>query len=124
MASEQPIEVFFDGACPICSREIAMIRTLDRNHRIGCTDITGQTFDAKARGLDPNTINQQIHARLSEGRVISGVEVFRQIYDSLGFRRWVQWSRRPWIARVLEYAYALFARYRRPLARPLHWMKR
>jgi predicted DCC family thiol-disulfide oxidoreductase YuxK len=124
MSDKQRIEVFFDGACPICSREMAMVRKLDRDHKIECTDIAARGFDANAQGLDADAVNGQIHGRLSDGRVVTGVEVFRQMYGLLGFRRWVAWSRRPWVAKMLDYCYAVFARYRRYLGEPLRWMHR
>ncbi|MFC1609871.1 DCC1-like thiol-disulfide oxidoreductase family protein [Myxococcota bacterium] len=33
------IELFYDGACPLCSREVKAIRRLDRKGRIQFTDI-------------------------------------------------------------------------------------
>ncbi|HEY5957620.1 MAG TPA: DUF393 domain-containing protein, partial [Polyangiaceae bacterium] len=115
---------FFDGACPICSREMAMLRTLDRNDEIHCTDIADREFDANTHGLDVDAVSRRIHARLSDGSLVTGVEVFRQIYGILGFRRWVAWSRRPWIAKFLDYSYAVFARYRRFIALPFRWTHR
>ncbi len=37
------VEVFFDGECPLCMREIRMLRRLDRKDRIRFTDIPRQT---------------------------------------------------------------------------------
>ncbi len=124
MSDKQRIEVFFDGACPICSREMAMVRKLDRHHAISCTDIAARGFDANEHGLDAGAVNRQIHGRLSDGTLVTGVEVFRQIYSSLGFRRWVSWSRRPWVAKFLDHFYAVFARNRRYIALPFRWTHR
>ena len=33
------IEVFFDGDCPLCVKEIGMLRWMDRKNRIRFTDI-------------------------------------------------------------------------------------
>lgn len=118
MSDKQRIEVFFDGACPICSREMAMVRKLDRDHNVSCTDIAACEFDANAQGLDADAVNRHIHARLSDGRIVTGVEVFRQIYGTLGFRRCVSWSRRPWVAKTLDYCYGIFARYRKYVGLP------
>jgi len=101
-----------------------MVRKLDRSQRIDFTDIAARGFDANAQGLDVGAVNRQIHGRLSDGTLISGVEVFRQIYGLLGFRRWVAWSRRPWVSRFLDYGYAVFAKHRRYIAVPFRWMKR
>lgn len=123
MSKDQRIEVFFDGACPICSREMAIVRKLDRNDEIACTDIAARDFDATGLGLDAEALNRQIHGRLGDGRIVTGVEVFRQVYGLLGFRRWVALSRRPWIARVLERLYAVFAKHRQTITQPIRWMR-
>jgi predicted DCC family thiol-disulfide oxidoreductase YuxK len=123
MTKVQRIEVYFDGACPICSREMAIVRKLDRNNAIACTDIAARDFDANDFGLDAEALNRQIHGRLGDGRIVTGVEVFRQIYERLGFRRSVALSRRPWIARVLERLYAVFAKHRQTITQPIRWMR-
>lgn len=38
------IEVFFDGDCPLCCREIAMLRGLDRKKRIPYTEYRSRRF--------------------------------------------------------------------------------
>lgn len=35
------IEVFYDGACPLCMREIRMLQGRDRRQRIRFVDIAG-----------------------------------------------------------------------------------
>jgi predicted DCC family thiol-disulfide oxidoreductase YuxK len=109
------IEVFFDGECPLCRREIAMLRRRDRRGRIRFTDITAADFDPRAIGLDLATLTARIHGRLPEGELVSGVEVFRRLYAAVGFERLVALSRVPVISQLLDAAYALFAKNRRRL---------
>ena len=55
-----PLQVFFDGACPICSREVRFARKRDKLGRIQWVDIAATGFDAAALGLDPLRIHQQV----------------------------------------------------------------
>lgn len=119
MSNQQCFEVFFDGACPICSREMAHIRQLDRNSTVRFTNIAAPDFDAQVQGLDAESLDQQIHGRLPDGSLVTGVEVFRRLYSSLGYKRLVAWSRRPWVSKLLDGCYSAFARHRRWLTRPL-----
>lgn len=77
------VQVFFDGACPICSREIAWGRRRDRFSRIEWIDIAGADFRAEAYGLDARRIHEVMHARDASGRVHTGVDAFVQIARAL-----------------------------------------
>jgi predicted DCC family thiol-disulfide oxidoreductase YuxK len=106
------VEVFFDGACPLCMREIRMLRRRDHHARIEFTDIAAPGFDARALGTDQAALMARIHGRLADGTWIEGVEVFRQLYAAVGFRRLVAISRWPGIAQLAQLGYHLFARNR------------
>jgi predicted DCC family thiol-disulfide oxidoreductase YuxK len=107
------VEVFFDGECPVCSREIAMLRRLDRRRRrIRFTDIAAHEFDASSIGRSHADVMDRLHGRLPDGMVIEGVEVFRRLYASLGFAPLVAASRLPGIRHALDWVYATFAKNR------------
>ena len=106
------VEVFYDGACPLCMREIRMLRRRDQHGRIRFTDIAAESFDAAAVGLTWEALMQRIHGRLPDGTVIEGVEVFRRLYAAVGFRRLAALPRAPGLSQVLDLAYRLFARNR------------
>jgi predicted DCC family thiol-disulfide oxidoreductase YuxK len=106
------VEVFYDGACPLCMREIRMLRRRDRRARIRFTDIAADGFDALAVGLTWQTLMNRIHGRLPDGTVIEGVEVFRRLYTAVGFRRLVALTRLPGVSQLLDLCYHLFAKNR------------
>lgn len=106
------IEVFHDGACPLCMREIRMLQRRDRQRRIGFVDIAADGFDAASVGLTWQTLMDRIHGRLPDGRLVEGVEVFRRLYAAVGFGRLVALTRLPGIRQLFDVAYRLFARNR------------
>jgi predicted DCC family thiol-disulfide oxidoreductase YuxK len=106
------IEVFYDGECPLCTREIAMLQRLDRQRRIRFTDLSAASFDADALGLTRQALLESIHGRLPDGSFIDGVEVFRRLYAAVGFERLVRLSRLPGLAALLDAAYRAFAKRR------------
>ena len=106
------VEVFYDGACPLCMREIRMLRGRDHRARIRFTDIAVESFDAGAVGLSWTELMNRIHGRLPDGTIIEGVEVFRRLYAAVGFRPLVTLSRAPGISQLLDLAYRLFAKNR------------
>jgi predicted DCC family thiol-disulfide oxidoreductase YuxK len=113
MATEQwDVEVFFDGACPLCMREIDMLRRLDRRARIRFTDIADEAFDAAAIGTDYPSLMERIQGRLPDGTWIEGVEVFRRLYSAVGFSKLVAVTRVPGISHAMNAAYTLVAKNR------------
>jgi predicted DCC family thiol-disulfide oxidoreductase YuxK len=106
------VEVFYDGQCPLCMREIRMLRGLDRDRQIRFTDISVADFDPSTLGLDLSAMMKRIHGRLPNGELIEGVEVFRKLYAAVGFRRLVGLSRAPGVSQALDLAYEVFAKNR------------
>jgi predicted DCC family thiol-disulfide oxidoreductase YuxK len=109
MPLPERLEVFYDGACPLCRREAHLIARRDRQQRIALTDIAADDFDATSYELPMDTFMAAIQARTPEGKWLEGVEVFRVIYGILGFRCLVRVSRWPGMSWVLDRAYRLFA---------------
>lgn len=106
------VEVFFDGECPLCLREINMLKRLDKKQRIEFTDISLPSFNANAVGIPWPTLMDRIHGRLADGTIIEGVEVFRQLYSAVGMSPIVALTRLPGIAQALNVGYKLFAKNR------------
>lgn len=106
------IEVFFDGDCPLCIREINMLRKLDNRNRVRFTDISSPAFDAGDTGLTWTQLMERIHGRLPDGTMIEGVEVFRHLYTAVGFPRIVSLTRLPLVREALDVGYLLFAKNR------------
>lgn len=114
------VEVFYDGDCPLCMREIRMLMRLDRAGAIRFTNIAAKDFDAAALGLDASRLMERIHGRLPSGELIEGVEVFRRLYDAVGFHWLVRASRAPGLSQLLDFGYALFAKNRLRLTGRCH----
>lgn len=106
------VEVFYDGACPVCAREIALLRRLDRKGRIRFVDIAATGFDAATVGVSLESLMQRIHGRLPDGTLIDGVEVFRRLYAAVGLGPLVAVTRLPGVSGLLDAAYDGFARRR------------
>ena len=117
-ASPSVIEVFYDGDCPLCRREIGMLRWLDRKQRICFTDISAKEFDPTIVERSQDELMAEIHGRLPDGEIVVGVEVLRRLYAAVGFGWLVAVTRLPGISHLLGFAYRVFARNR------LKWTRR
>lgn len=102
-------EVFYDGDCPLCMKEIRMLQRLDRRQNIRFTDIMAQDFDAAEVGVSFPSLVRFIHGRLPSGELVQGVEVFRQLYAAVGFGPLVALTRLPGVKQLLDFGYEKFA---------------
>lgn len=105
-------EVFYDGDCPLCLREINVLRWFDKKQAILFTDIADPKFDETSTGLSWDTLMDRIHGRKADGTIVEGVDVFREIYAALG-AHWLVWlTKLPGISNLLEFGYKHFAKNR------------
>jgi predicted DCC family thiol-disulfide oxidoreductase YuxK len=115
-----PLTVFFDGACPICDREIALMKRLDRRRQLEFCDFSTQEYDAASSGFSTADLGAVIHARWADGSVITGVEVFRAMWEAVGLRFLARLSRLSLVEPLIVRAYAWFARHRLQLTGRSH----
>ena len=107
------VEVFHDGDCPLCAREVALLRRLDRGRgRIRFTDVAAPDFDPAAHGKTHDDFMARIHGRLPDGTWLEGVEVFRRLYAAVGLGPLVAATRLPGVSHLLDAGYRVFARNR------------
>ncbi len=112
------LSVYFDGGCPLCSREIDHYRRKDAAGHIRFVDIDAPGFDAAGEGLDPDRVQRLMHARLASGEIVSGVAAFAAIWDTLPGHTWMaRLARRPGVRTAAALGYAAFARIRPLLPR-------
>ena len=107
------VRILFDGECPLCAREVALLRRLDRGRgRIDFEDIAAPGFDAARYGRTHAELMARIHGVVPGERVIEGVEVFRRAYAAVGLGWLVAPTRWPLLRPIADAAYRWFARNR------------
>jgi predicted DCC family thiol-disulfide oxidoreductase YuxK len=106
------MRLLFDGLCPLCSREVAVLRRKDRRQKLEFEDITSEDFDPSRYGLTMEQVMGAMHGILDDGRVLTGIDVFARAYEDVGWG-WLAKPLRWRLTRPLaEAAYRVFARYR------------
>ncbi len=105
-------KILYDGDCPLCRREIDMLRRRNRRGRLAMEDIADPTFDAGRYGVSQDVLMARIHGVDPEGRLVEGVEVFRRAYAAVGLGWLLAWTRWPGLRRLSDAAYRVFARNR------------
>ena len=101
--------IWYDGGCPLCTREIAMMRKLDKRKAI-------TFFDATTQGLvcpiDRSALLSRFHAS-EDGKVLSGAAAFAAMWRAIpGLRPLGLVARNRIVLALLEFLYLQFLKIR------------
>ncbi len=114
------LTVLYDGACPLCRREINVYRQLkplQSQAPVCFADISDEAVP-----LPPGTVRAQLlarfHVQRADGQLISGAQAFLALWSALPGWRWLALAGRlPGAAWLMERMYRLFLRARPALQR-------
>ncbi len=108
------VTVWFDGDCPLCLKEIALMRKLDRRDRIEFVDATS---DEVACPVSREDLLARFHAK-EEGQLHSGAAAFAAMWRAIPLLRPLGIvARVPPVLWILEKLYLVFLRVRPGLQR-------
>ena len=109
--------VFYDGACPLCRREIAFMKGLDDERRVRFADVS--VADAPLPpGKSREDMLARFHVRAGDGTLRDGAAGFATVWAELRGLRWLgRFARVPGVLPVLERLYRIFLRVRPRLQR-------
>jgi predicted DCC family thiol-disulfide oxidoreductase YuxK len=115
--SAQHLTVYYDGLCPLCSREIAHFRARTPADAVTFVDFTEADFDPAAHGVDPERIRQVLHVRVGT-EMCTGTEAFLALWSAVPGYGWLaRLVRLPGIRILADASYWVFARVRPHLQR-------
>ncbi|WP_187426709.1 thiol-disulfide oxidoreductase DCC family protein [Geothermobacter ehrlichii] len=83
-----PLTIFFDGACPLCSRRIDGYRSVCPDDRLRLVDISIPDFLPPAGAPAREEFGRVLHVRDAAGRWLIGVDALRAIWQVLPLRRY------------------------------------
>ncbi|GAB2213211.1 hypothetical protein Droror1_Dr00021233 [Drosera rotundifolia] len=130
------VKMLYDGDCPLCMREVNMLRERDKQYRaIKFVDISSEEYlPEDNQGLDYKTAMGRIHAILSDGTVVRDVELcitlfngaapflgvlglllgsaFRKLYEAVGLGWIYAITKYEPITTIANAVYGVWAKYR------------
>lgn len=111
----QPVKVWFDGACPLCRREIALMRRLDRRGAIRFVDVADSADPSCP--IERAALLARFHAE-EDGVVHDGAAAFAAMWRAIPLLRPLGLAaRNAAVLLVLEAAYIQFLKLRPRLQR-------
>jgi len=109
------LTVWYDGGCPLCRREIALMQRLDRAQAITFVDV--DKADGGSCPIDRADLLARFHAR-EDGVLLSGAAAFAAMWRAIPRFRWLGLAAKaPGMLPLLEHAYRAFLRVRPRLQR-------
>lgn len=105
------VVVWYDGACPLCRREIGLMRRLDRGRALTFVDVA-EPGAAEACPLDPAELLSRFHVR-EDGQILSGAAAFAAMWRAIPLLRpFGLMARNRHVLAVLEALYVRFLKVR------------
>ncbi|MCP4973932.1 MAG: DUF393 domain-containing protein, partial [Prochlorococcus sp.] len=83
--TEAQLTLLFDGACPLCRREVNFLRSRDARGRLRFVDIDSADYQPENFGaISYREAMGRMHALRGDGSVVRDVAVFREAYQLVG----------------------------------------
>ena len=101
-------KVYYDDNCYVCSLEINAIRKKGEACGIEFIDISSPDFAFADRDYETEMCGE------FNGKETVGIETFRLMYEKMGYKRAVCFSRLPVLKQLFAAGYYLFAHWIRP----------
>ena len=106
------VTVWYDGACPLCLKEIALFRRLDRRRRIAFVDVSDPNAEAFCP-LDRGELLARFHAQEQGRPIVSGAAAFAAMWRATPLLGWLgHLAQAPPLLWGLERLYVAFLRVR------------
>lgn len=111
-AAAHPVTVYYDGDCPLCSREIRWYRRCRGAESISWVNIQAAEFAASSE-LNRDVALAELHVRRADGTMATGVNAFIALWRELPGWRWLaRLAARRLVYGMLRHGYGIFLRWR------------
>jgi len=106
--------VYYDGGCPVCSREVRFYQDRDGSNSFTWVDVARGDEAALGPGLSRNEALARLYVRRADGRLVSGAAAFAEIWRGMPGLRWLgRLLAIPPFGAAAELGYRLFLRARK-----------
>ena len=111
--------VFYDGACLVCTKEMAMLRKHDHAGRLQPIDIAAADYDESAWPVSIADMNAALHVLRPDGTWLKAMPAIRHMYAAIGKGWMLAPTGWPPLSILFDRAYAWFAKNRMPVSTKL-----
>jgi predicted DCC family thiol-disulfide oxidoreductase YuxK len=87
--TKNSLQVYFDGDCPLCRREIAFFQRRTKSENITWINVCASEFDAKLVGIGLQDLKQRFHVIKNNTEIFSGGYAFVQLWQATNGLKWL-----------------------------------
>ncbi len=92
MNDQKSLTVFYDGSCPLCSREIALYRRQRGAETVCWLNVADKNINVKLpEGISRDELMQRFHVQGLDGEIQTGGDAFVQLWRLLPNFRLLAW---------------------------------
>ncbi|MBS3996804.1 MAG: DUF393 domain-containing protein [Hydrogenophaga sp.] len=113
-AAESKPTLYYDGGCPVCSREIALYQRQAGADQVAWVDVSRCDAAELGEGLSREAAMARLHLRGPDGSLVSGAAAFTGLWRTLPGWSWLgRLLGARWTLWLLEVGYRFFLVVRR-----------
>lgn len=107
------VTVYYDGACPLCRREISFYRDLKGADTIDWVNVANCNDENIPANVSRAQLLGRFHIQMPDQSVKSGAAAFVEIWKKLpAFQPFARLAQLPGAMPVLEFGYTIFLKFR------------
>ena len=107
------LTLYYDGGCPVCTREIGFYQRRRGAAQIHWVDLVQCEDTELGTDLSREAAYARLHVRWPDGQLVSGAQAFAALWQALpAFRLFGRLATLPGIVQGLEWGYRGFLRVR------------
>lgn len=112
-ASAPLTTIYYDGSCPLCTKEISYYQGSGGKDRLAFVDVSGEGPAQVAPDLDRHAAMKRFHVRRADGRLVSGTAAFGTVWQQIpGWQVAGRLAQMPGIRHVGDLVYWQYLRFR------------
>jgi predicted DCC family thiol-disulfide oxidoreductase YuxK len=114
MTAPAHLQVYYDGGCPVCSREIAFYKARPGTNGLRWVDVNATSPADLGPGLTRDLALARMHVRRPDGTLLSGAAAFAEMWRAMPGLKWLgRLLAFPPFGAIAELAYRGFLKARR-----------
>lgn len=76
--TDKQIEVYFDGSCPLCNKEINLYKNTNTSCPISYVDVSSMEDNS-----NKETLMKRFHIKDQQGNILSGAKAFIELWKTM-----------------------------------------